>query len=901
MSQNGMNNPKMMNPMMMNLNKMNPNMGPNNMMNPMNNPNLVNPYQMNPMMMNLNKMNPNMGPNNMMNPMNNPNLVNPYQMNPMMMNPMRMDPMKNPDLLAKMQQALNASDNNKQNNINNQLPQNNNINMVTDGSPDFTGMRIDGEYLREQEDNYSIDKILTEMKLNKEQFYIAVNARIRQLAIEVQTATRNFELQKQQNPNEQVVIVQKMEAVRDLSRIIKFYFKKESENDAKICRDYTNMDFDGLNGWIPAYKDSNGINHQGKLSFWDPISHSAIEITEDELANVEIPFLGHDNQCYNCWFNAFNSMISHIPSFYLYFMKLGESISQKSDLSKSNIKQQFPLSYEIAMYMKRVHDSKGSSKQYHETQEFVREIKKILPLSDGMNDVDDYKSNMMRELNEELGISVDKNLPDSNENINSKNGISVYNGSHSFGCRFSYSSPISKMFYTNSVSLQKCVNDNNHIVINNQITGDAFKLKNHKDKFGQNPKLSELLTHFNNNTRLTGNDRPYCNGCRCRLDTDRWDSAELFSSEATLTVISIQPQDNPNGPYSSNNPQQIKRPKKMPAFVKSGNNYFELISIGTHLHKGHYADGSFDHAHWVSYVKDVKNNQWHFCDDTHIDGKGNYSFWENKHQEFITNNINQILQNTSENGCNYVYKKCDKSKYDNAGNNIKEDISRLAFDKNGKGITKSPLYLISAKAKNYALQKDNPTNEDFKSAVESFKNRLQDQNVGILGQSGKIKQELIFGNQDLIINNDLNENIDNNVINNFNGNNMKNNYYGKDTSSAENTVGRRAVFIFSAIFAVAAIILGVVGAILTIKALTTAFIIAAILAVALFLAGCFYNPLRKAVESCLPGSGSGNSFENNLEKENCMNKFMSKNGTEYGDDPFYNPEINNDNPHYEQE
>ena len=67
-----------------------------------------------------------------------------------------------------------------------------------------------------------------------------------------------------------------------------------------------------------------------------------------------------------------------------------------------------------------------------------------------------------------------------------------------------------------------------------------------------------------------------------------------------------------------------------------------------------------------------------------------------------------------------------------------------------KGITKSPLYLISAKAKNYALQKDNPTNEDFKSAVESFKNRLKDVNVGILDQNGKIKQEFISGNQKVI-------------------------------------------------------------------------------------------------------------------------------------------------------
>ena len=95
-----------------------------------------------------------------------PNMMNPMMMNPMMMNPMMMNPMmdqmmmdqmmmnrmKNPVMLEKIQQILDESNNNKQNNINNQLPQNNNINMVTDGSPNFTGIAIDGEYLREKED-----------------------------------------------------------------------------------------------------------------------------------------------------------------------------------------------------------------------------------------------------------------------------------------------------------------------------------------------------------------------------------------------------------------------------------------------------------------------------------------------------------------------------------------------------------------------------------------------------------------------------------------------------------------------------------------------------------------------------------------------------------------------------
>ena len=70
-----------------------------------------------------------------------------------------------------------------------------------------------------------------------------------------------------------------------------------------------------------------------------------------------------------------------------------------------------------------------------------------------------------------------------------------------------------------------------------------MKLKNHKDQFGQNPKLSKLLTHFNNKKRLTGDNQAYCNGCQCKFDADHWDSAQLFSSEATLTVISIQPEE----------------------------------------------------------------------------------------------------------------------------------------------------------------------------------------------------------------------------------------------------------------------------------------------------------------------------------------------------------------------
>ena len=659
-------------------------------------PNQMGQNMMNPMMNNQNPTGnqyPNQMGQNMMNPMmiqnqmgqnialTNPNMVNPYQMNPMMMNPMMMNPM----MLAKMNEILNVPENNKQNNINNQAPQNNNINMVTDGSPNFTGMRIDGEYLREQEDNYSIEQILKAMNpsLNKKQFYIAVNARIHQLAIEVQRATNAFELKKQQNPdynnqNEQVAIVKKMEAVRDLSRIIKFYFKEQSEKDATQCRDYTNMDFDGLNGWIPAYTDSKGENHPGKLSFWDPINHSAIDITEDELAKTDIPFLGHENRYSNCWFNAFNSMISHIPSFYLYFLKLGKRISEKSPQEKNDIKSKFPLSYEIAMYMKRVNDSKDSGKQYHETLNFVQKVVEILRLSRGVNDVDDYKNFMMLTLNNELGISVSKNLPRSSEIPNDKNSISVYTNL----CKSTDSSLMSKMFYTYSVSLRKCRNSYTHTAIAFDTAGNGYKFNNCQGKFGQNPTLSKFLTHFNNKVNLTGANQIYCNDCKKLADADSWSSAQLFSSESTLTVISIQPQDNPNSPYSSNNPKQIKNPKQMPAFVKSGNNYFELISIGTHLDDGYNQGGSFEAPHWVSYVKDVKNNQWHFCDDKNVDK--NFVDSNAKHEQFVTDNINQILQNTSKNGANYVYKKCDQSKYDSAGKNIKEDIAELAFDKNGK-------------------------------------------------------------------------------------------------------------------------------------------------------------------------------------------------------------------------
>ena len=845
----------------------------------------------------MNNQNPtgNQYPNQMGQNMMNPNMVNPYQMNPMMMNPMN-----NQAMLAKMQQILNASDNNKQNNINNhQLPQNNNINMVTDGSPNFTGMRIDGEYLREQEDIYSIDKILAEMKLNKKQFYIAVNARIRQLAIEVQRATNAFELKKQQNPdynnqNEQVAIVKKMEAVRDLSRIIKFYFKEQSEKDATQCRDYTNMDFDGLNGWIPAYTDSKGENHPGKLSFWDPINHSAIDITEDELATTDIPFLGHENQYSNCWFNAFNSMISHIPSFYLYFLKLGKRISVKFPQEKNDIKSKFPLSYEIAMYMKRVNDSKGSGKQCHETLNFVREVVKILGLSDGVNDVDDYKRTMMLRLDDELGISVSKNLPQSSEIPNDKNSISVYTNL----CKSTDSSLMSKMFYTYSVSLRKCRNSYTHTAIAFDTAGNGYKFNNCQGKFGQNPTLSKFLTHFNNKVNLTGANQIYCNDCKKLADADSWSSAQLFSSESTLTVISIQPEkqeqfkNNVWHEFSSAYPKQIKNPKQMPAFVKSGNSYFELISIGTHLDKGCTPSGDFDAPHWVSYVKDTKKNEWHFCDDKNVDK--NFVDSNAKHEQFVTDNINQILQNTSKNGANYVYKKCDQSKYDSAGKNIKEDIAELAFDKNGKGITKSPLYLISAKAKNYALQKNNPTNEDFKSAVESFKNRLQDLNVGILERNGKIKQDPISGNQDFIINNDLNGDIDNVIDSSSNENDMKYNGCILNKCNTKYTAGRKAVFIFSGIFAVAAIISAVVGAILAIKALTTIFIIAAILSVVFLLAGCFYNQLKKAVESCLPCVGGLDSdYESNKTPEYLVSQYKSKGNYDYN-------AIDNGNPLYEQ-
>ena len=45
-----------------------------------------------------------------------------------------------------------------------------------------------------------------------------------------------------------------------------------------------------------------------------------------------------------------------------------------------------------------------------------------------------------------------------------------------------------------------------------------------------------------------------------------------------------------------------------------------------------------------------------------------------KHQECITNDINKILQKTSKYGCNYIYKKCDESKYDDADQDTRQDM-----------------------------------------------------------------------------------------------------------------------------------------------------------------------------------------------------------------------------------
>ena len=714
-------------------------------------------------------------------------------------------------------------------------------------------------------------------KNGKNKFYVVVNTRIRQLTKEIQNATKEFELNPNyNNRNEQVAIVEKMEAVRDLSRIIKFYFKEQSENDTKQCRDYTNMDFDGLNGWIPAYTDLKGKNHPGKLSFWDPINHSAIDITEEELATVDIPFLGHENGHSFCWFNAFNSMISHIPSFYLYFLKLGQKISNKSKQEQNDIKNEFPLSYEIAMYMKRVNDAKNSEKLYHEIDGFVTRVVDLLPEMGTlpMKDVKDYKTHMMQRLNNELNISITKNLPQLSKNSNKKNSISMYNY---YQCGV-YSSPIFKMFYTDSASLSMCSNNKAHFGINFQAKGDDFAKANDPNRFGNDPTLSKIITNgFSTKTEFKkdgkDNDRMYCNDCGDMRNGTEYSANQFFSSRSTLTVISIQPVeriDDANSPdynanreyFKGNKYRQVKFDKKMPAFVKSGDNYFELISIGTHIDGGYNSSGYFVAPHWVAYVKDMKNDKWHFCDDKNVDN--NIVDNDAKHGDLITDNIDTILKKTSKNGANYIYKKCDKSKYDTADKGIKEDISETAFDQNGKGITKSPLYLISAKAKNYALQKDNPTDADFESAVGSFKNYLQ--SVGILNRNGKIKQA---SNQDLIDNN-----------------------FSDGASSAGCTAGRKTVFVLSGGFAVAAIILAI-------EALTTICIIATILAVVLFLTGCFYNLLKEEVDSCLPGGGSGSSFENNPEEENY--KFISKNGTYENDDPYNNPKINNGNKFYGHE
>lgn len=542
----------------------------------------------------------------------------------------------------------------------------------------------------------------------------------------------------------EVLLKQKRNAAFDISQTIRFYFKNYNEslyqeNNNEINEIYDGMLFDGCNGWIPGFYE-NGEYTEGFLLLWDPINNSTIKITEDELKNCEFPTVGTENPSGKCFANAINAMFVHTPAFYLYFKKLGEKLValKQNDIEYGQldkIKKKFPFAYEIGMYVYSLANP-GSNQwvkmgQFYDT---LGELDKQFSTYAASTNI--YLDFLVMRLNQELKVDC---------NIGSKVDIDLQNGPEANYLHGFYNSEVN-ILKLDSSPVQKLLNMKNIFVKHHHdcfqhfiaLPKDTQTLSTIRLDFGNEQDSANEIPLKNmlarkNMCELDQDDD--CKICNCQVDRKGISARCIFDQNSTIVPLIINRGQGVTVFSSGGNSQKDIR-TKVPFYVKSGNSYFELVSVEV------LSGAIGTSGHLYSFVKDPKTDYWYKFNDAFGGEKVN--------SEALKDPIEKT-------GYIYLYQKCSKKKYnDHKNKELCEDISEVSFDPDNLGITKSPLY---ANDTNGDLQKNDMNNINL--AINSLKKHWQDPIIGILDQNGKLldkKDTLIINSYNQVYTSNLAEN-----------------------------------------------------------------------------------------------------------------------------------------------
>ncbi len=521
----------------------------------------------------------------------------------------------------------------------------------------------------------------------------------------------------------EVLLKQKRNATFDISQTIRFYFKNYSENNNNELNEvYEGMLFDGCNGWVPGFYE-NGRYIEGFLLLWDPIDNSTIKITEDELKNCEFPTVGTENPFGKCFANAINAMFLHVPALYLYFKKLGEKLVSLQTGNINNgqlneIKKKFPFAYEMAMYVYSL--ANPGNQKWVPMGNFYDTLAKLdESFSTYAAPTNSYLDFLIQRLDQELKVSC---------NLGSKVNMDYQNNAESNYLRRFYnsevnilkldSSPIQKLLNTKNILFKyhdTCISSNITLPREIQsINTIRFDLLNQldKQKYGNEISLKNMLV-LKNAYEISNDMR--CFICSQEIAVSLTTARCVFDQNSTIVPLIIDRRKSTSVLSSGDNSQNDIR-TKVPFYVKSGNSYFELVSIEV------LAGNSGQDGHLYSFIKDPKTDSWYKFNDAFGGEKAN--------SEALKDPIEKT-------GYIYLYQKCSEKKYNEHKNNVLcEDISEVSFEPDNSGITKSPLY---ANDTNGDLQKNDMNNID--SAINSLKKHWQDPVMGILDKNGKLLLE----------------------------------------------------------------------------------------------------------------------------------------------------------------
>ncbi|MBQ9491561.1 MAG: hypothetical protein IJU86_02140, partial [Firmicutes bacterium] len=657
----------------------------------------------------------------------------------------------------------------------------------------------------------------------------------------------------------EVLLKQKRNAAFDISQTIRFYFKNyngsmNQENNNEINEIYDGMLFDGCNGWIPGFYENDKYT-EGFLLLWDPINNSTIKITEDELKNCEFPIVGTENPSGKCFANAINAMFVHIPAFYLYFKKLGEKLvalkqNYIEDGQLDKIKKKFPFAYEIGMYVYSL--ANPGNNEWVKMGQFYDTLGKLNELfSTYSAPTNRYLDFLIQRLDQELKVSC---------NLGSKVNMDYQNNAESNYLRRFYnskvnilkldSSPIQKLLNTKNILFKyhdTCISSNITLPDEIQtINTIRLDLSNQLDKqeYGNEISLKNMLV-------LKGQYEIYnemqCLICDQEIAVSLTNARCVFDQNSTIVPLIIN-RGKGAGILSSGDNSQNDIRTKVPFYVKSGNSYFELVSVEV------LAGNSGQSGHLYSFVKDPKTDYWYKFNDA-LGG-------EKVNSEALKDPIEKT-------GYIYLYQKCSEKKYnDHKNKELCEDISEVSFDPDNLGVTKSPLY---ANDTNGDLQKNDMNNIDL--AINSLKKHWQDPVMGILDQNGKLldkKDTLIINSYNQVYTSNLAENRKLLSYNDMN-NNEKLLYYDKQTKNFNIWF-----FLSSIILFLIAILVAILSASVFNPLSIALFVVGLVLLFPSFKYHCFNYYFKKCFACCLSINNDFSKYERTLNK-NENNKYPNMN------------------------